>query len=55
MVYDLLGQCLNQIIVHEKRALRLLNFAKAGEPKEKMGNLATLSYDFSVRPPVRTE
>lgn len=31
MVYDLLGQCLNQIIVLEKRALRLINFAQAGE------------------------
>ena len=31
MVYDLLGQCLNQIIVLEKRALCLKNFAQAGE------------------------
>ena len=31
MVYDLLGQCLNEIIAHEKRALRLLNFTQAGE------------------------
>ena len=31
MVYDLLGQCLNEIIVHEKRALRLLNFTQAGD------------------------
>ena len=31
MVYDLLGQCLNQIIVLEKRALRLINFAQAGK------------------------
>ena len=31
MVYDLLGKCLNQIIVLEKRAIRLINFAQAGE------------------------